>query len=275
MTQFAHTDSQFIPGMYVRAPQDIDRNEKDFREFRIGQVHSINAIAASAIVHFSHPECDEPVDKEFPLTYLQRCRILPETPFTLKNNTTSGKILIHCSDNWLAGEYQEYYVLFYSTKKTLRLSEAEIVVSSIRQNPQPEQQLLLYEFQNPLWKNLRDQVIESYASLRNATYGIEDLVGSRIMLLSHQAEVVSRVLSDPDCRYILADEVGLGKTIEACVILRGLLRRDPFMKTLIIAPSSLIQQWQNELNNKFWLYFPILQGNSKFLTPKCMVIFYR
>jgi ATP-dependent helicase HepA len=92
---------------------------------------------------------------------------------------------------------------------------------------------------------------------------MEDLVGSRVMLLAHQAEVVARVLGDPKCRYVLADEVGLGKTIEACVILKGLQHRNPDIKALIIAPDSLVTQWKNELDQKFWLKFPIVTVKSK------------
>src|SRR5207249_11096005 len=77
------------------------------------------------------------------------------------------------------------------------------------------------------------------------------------MLLAHQAEVVARVLADVNCRYLLADEVGLGKTIEACVILKGLHHRLPNLKALIIVPGTLLQQWHNELNYKFWMEFPI------------------
>ncbi|OLE52361.1 MAG: hypothetical protein AUG51_18390 [Acidobacteria bacterium 13_1_20CM_3_53_8] len=83
------------------------------------------------------------------------------------------------------------------------------------------------------------------------------------MLLAHQAEVVARVLSDVECRYILADEVGLGKTIEACVILKGLMRRNKNLQILIVAPSSLAQQWHNELNTKFWLDFPIIHPRQE------------
>ncbi|MBX0330994.1 DEAD/DEAH box helicase family protein, partial [Oscillochloris sp. ZM17-4] len=133
---------------------------------------------------------------------------------------------------------------------------------STRQDPDPLGQALAYELQNPSWHIPRDRVVEVYSELRSATFGIEDLVGSRVFLLAHQAEVIARVLSSPECRFMLADEVGLGKTIEASVILKALRRRDPAMATLIVAPASLTHQWRNELSKKFWLDFPIVQPGS-------------
>lgn len=250
-------------GMYVRFPFEAERPDNEFRDFRIGQISAINSVAHSVLIRFDPQNENEPSEIECSLNHIERCRILPDTLFTTLYVRRSGRILIHCNDEWIPGEFLDYYVLFDGEKEVKCLSEAEIQVSSIRQNPGPDQQLRRYEFQNPLWKSLRDQVIEGYITLRNATFGIEDLVGSRIMLLAHQAEVVARVLSDVECRYILADEVGLGKTIEACVILKGLMRRNKKLQTLIIAPSSLVQQWHNELNNKFWLDFPIIRKGQK------------
>lgn len=245
-------------GMYVRFPLETERSDNEFRDFRIGQLRGINTIAHTALVRLDPQNEDGPSEIECSLNHIDRCRILPDTPFTTMYVRRPGRILIHCSDAWIPGQFLDYYVLFDGEVEVKHISEAEIRVSSFRQNPDPGQQLRRYEFQNPTWKSLRDQVIEGYGTLRNATFGIEDLVGSRIMLLAHQAEVVARVLSDAECRYILADEVGLGKTIEACVILKGLLRRNKGLQVLIIAPSSLVQQWHNELNNKFWLDFPIV-----------------
>ncbi len=250
-------------GMYVRFPIEAERSDNEFRDFRIGQIRGINAIAHTALIRFDPQNEDEPSEIECSLNYIDRCRILPDTIFTTMYVRRPGRILIHCSDAWIPGQFLDYYVLFDGEEEVKRISEAEIQVSSIRQNPSPDQQLRRYEFQNPTWKSLRDQVIEGYSTLRNATFGIEDLVGSRIMLLAHQSEVVARVLSDVECRYILADEVGLGKTIEACVILKGLLRRDKKLQVLIVAPGSLVQQWYNELNNKFWLDFPIISSTRK------------
>src|SRR5712692_2317886 len=250
-------------GMYVRFPVEAERSDNEFRDFRIGQIRGINTIAYTALVRFDPQNEDGPSEIECSLNHIDRCRILPDTIFTTRYVRRPGKILIHCSDKWIPGQFFDYYVLFDGEKEVKRISEAEIRVPSIRQNPNPDQQLRRYEFQNPTWKSLRDQVIEGYSTLRNATFGIEDLVGSRIMLLAHQAEVVARVLSDVECRYILADEVGLGKTIETSVILKGLLRRNKKLQTLIVAPSSLAQQWHNELNTKFWLDFPIIRSGQK------------
>jgi SNF2 family DNA or RNA helicase len=169
-------------------------------------------------------------------------------------------VLIHCSDEWVDGQFLEYFAQLAGEKMIQCVSETDIVIAPNRQSPDPYQQMLSYEFQNPIWKFQRDRVVESYSELHNATFGIEELVGARIMLLAHQAEVVARVLADTTCRYILADEVGLGKTIEASVILKGLCRRDPQLTLLIAAPSSLIQQWHNELDTKFWLDIPILHS---------------
>ncbi|OLD63585.1 MAG: hypothetical protein AUF65_01875 [Chloroflexi bacterium 13_1_20CM_50_12] len=250
-------------GMYVRFPFEAERTDNEFREFRIGQIQSFNSIAHTSLIRFDPQNEDEPSEIECSNNHIDRCRILPDTIFTTLYMRRPGRILIHCSDRWIPGQFLDYYVLFEGEKEVKRISEAEIRVSSTRQNPNPEQQLRRYEFQNPTWKSLRDQVIEGYSTLRNATFGIEDLVGSRIMLLAHQAEVVARVLSDVECRYILADEVGLGKTIEACVILKGLMRRNKNLQILIVAPSSLAQQWHNELNTKFWLDFPIIHPRQE------------
>src|SRR6266568_5110387 len=259
MDRDVNLEQSLAIGMYVRFPIEAERSDNEFRDFRIGQIRGINAIAHTALIRFDPQNEDEPSEIECSLNHIDRCRILPDTIFITMYVRRPGRILIHCSDRWIPGQFLDYYVLFEGEKEVKRISEAEIRISSTRQNPSPDQQLRHYEFQNPAWKSLRDQVIEGYSTLRNATFGIEDLVGSRIMLLAHQAEVVARVLSDVECRYILADEVGLGKTIEACVILKGLLRRNKGLKVLIVVPSSLVQQWHNELNTKFWLDFPIIR----------------
>ncbi|MFC5467290.1 DEAD/DEAH box helicase [Cohnella suwonensis] len=69
--------------------------------------------------------------------------------------------------------------------------------------------------------------------------------------LPHQVETARRVLHEMRGRAILADEVGLGKTIEAGLILKEYLIRGLARKVLILVPASLVLQWVRELNGKF------------------------
>ncbi|EPZ48972.1 DEAD/DEAH box helicase [Alicyclobacillus acidoterrestris] len=71
--------------------------------------------------------------------------------------------------------------------------------------------------------------------------------------LPHQVQTAERVLRDLRGRAILADEVGLGKTIEAGLILKEYMLRGLVKKALILVPASLVLQWTRELNEKFQL----------------------
>lgn len=72
-----------------------------------------------------------------------------------------------------------------------------------------------------------------------------------IQLFSHQVNAALRVLTKMGGRAILADEVGLGKTIEAGIVMKELLSRGLVETVLILTPASLVQQWRGELDDKF------------------------
>jgi ATP-dependent helicase HepA len=94
---------------------------------------------------------------------------------------------------------------------------------------------------------------------RAAARGFGSLTSSVIQLHAHQLEVARRVLEDPVQRYLLADEVGLGKTIEAGLVLRQLALDLGRLEIGIIAPPFLLGQWQRELQSKFQLdLFPLV-----------------
>lgn len=73
--------------------------------------------------------------------------------------------------------------------------------------------------------------------------------------LPHQIQAAAKVIDEMDGRAILADEVGLGKTIEAGIIVKELLDRQKIKRVLVLAPSSLAPQWCMEMKEKFELYF--------------------
>lgn len=85
-----------------------------------------------------------------------------------------------------------------------------------------------------------------------------ELTASRVNLLPHQILLVHDVVGMPERRILIADEVGLGKTIEVGLILREFISRDEAERILIVAPAGLIKNWQHEMETCFRLYFEIL-----------------
>ena len=83
---------------------------------------------------------------------------------------------------------------------------------------------------------------------------------ANVIPLPHQLNALSRAVSSDRVRYLLADEVGLGKTIEAGLILRELKLRGLVRRTLIVTPKSLATQWvaemQTHFNERFQLIMP-------------------
>jgi superfamily II DNA or RNA helicase len=84
-----------------------------------------------------------------------------------------------------------------------------------------------------------------------------------LILYPHQAYVVDYVLSRYPHRAILADEVGLGKTIEAGAIIKRLLRSGKVQRVLVLAPKNLTRQWLDEMWNRFGLRFWLFDSSKR------------
>ncbi len=82
--------------------------------------------------------------------------------------------------------------------------------------------------------------------------------GGRISLLLHQFYIAQQVAKRPFARVLLSDETGLGKTIEACLIMQRLIVSGRVSRVLILVPESMVHQWFVELLRKFHLTFTIL-----------------
>jgi ATP-dependent helicase HepA len=80
---------------------------------------------------------------------------------------------------------------------------------------------------------------------------LSSLSNSRVEIKHHQVGVLHRVATSYPHRFLLADEVGLGKTIEAGLIMKELKARGMARRTLVLAPSGIVSQWQFELKTKF------------------------
>ena len=98
--------------------------------------------------------------------------------------------------------------------------------------------------------------------LENLTNDLVSLGEARVDIKPHQVSVVHRVISEYPHRFLLCDEVGLGKTIEAAMILKELRARGSANRTLVIAPPNLLRQWQFELKSKFNETFAIINSDT-------------
>jgi ATP-dependent helicase HepA len=88
--------------------------------------------------------------------------------------------------------------------------------------------------------------------------GLGTFLGGRIRLFPHQLHVAERATASLPVRWLLADEVGLGKTIEACLVLNRLVRSGQVERILVIAPATLTVQWLGELWRKYHQVFALL-----------------
>ncbi|MGL1887600.1 MAG: RNA polymerase-associated protein RapA [Reichenbachiella sp.] len=133
------------------------------------------------------------------------------------------------------------------------LSEADLGDVSIKHSV--DDRLLIGDVETPDVFALRRKTLE-YDHLRRIS-PINGFVGGRIDLIPHQLYIAHEVSSRYAPRVLLSDQVGLGKTIEACLILHRLLLSGQASRILILVPDSLIHQWFVEMLRRFNLWFHI------------------
>lgn len=83
------------------------------------------------------------------------------------------------------------------------------------------------------------------------------LTAAKVDLLPHQIVLTHRVATASPRRFLIADEVGLGKTIETALILRELASRGELQRALMVVPAGLVNNWHRELNEVFGLNFEV------------------
>jgi ATP-dependent helicase HepA len=90
--------------------------------------------------------------------------------------------------------------------------------------------------------------------------GLGPFLGGRVRLFPHQLHVAERASKSNPVRWLLADEVGLGKTIEASLILNRLVHTGQVNRCLVVAPETLTVQWLGELWRKYHQVFTLLDS---------------
>lgn len=143
------------------------------------------------------------------------------------------------------------YTVEFEDKLAKEVPEVDLVPVEIPRAESPVEALADLQLEGYATFQKREALADAWWSSVRGALGLRALLSSRIDLRPHQAYVAGTVLMDRVPRYLLADEVGLGKTIEAGIVIHDLLERKPSAKILILCPATLTQQWLCELYSKF------------------------
>ncbi|WP_096085678.1 helicase-related protein [Agaribacterium haliotis] len=148
-------------------------------------------------------------------------------------------------------------LLIYETDQGSLVVETQL--SPEIQLNQPFMRLLMGQIDRRRWFNFRREFEQKIARL-NASR-LNGLLGARADLIAHQLYVANTACNFEKVRVLLADEVGLGKTIEAGLILNRLLKQERVSRVLIAVPPALQVQWLVELIRRFGIS-PVLYNEE-------------
>ena len=229
---------RFKPGSFVWT----------FDHYGIGQIASIEDDVCK--VKFFKSVSDE-VEAVYATSELESAYLSPQTRAYHRDKDgiwSIGRII----DYVLAGRELSYDVRFPNGRKQ-QISEGDIRARCLQPVDDPAAVLAGGGMESQFLHDKRRAAIECLTSGRSAGFGLTALLSASVELTHHQVDVVRRVLNDPIQRYLLADEVGLGKTIEACAIVKQALCDNHMERVVIVVPSTLIGQWKRELSWRFFL----------------------
>lgn len=201
------------------------------------------------IEYFDTPNAKKRETIILPKKIVSRKRLEPNTRIYYFHNV---------SEEWLVGrvlqDNDDGVEVRFSDKQDLSLNYDSLFVRCKKPIQDPVDFLANVITETPQYTEARRSFLKSYIQQRSATHGISALLSSSIEMETHQIDVIRKILSDPIQKYLLADEVGLGKTIEAGIVIRQIALDDPKSHNIIIlTPPSLIEQWKSELETKFAL----------------------
>ena len=186
-----------------------------------------------------------------------------ETRVYARNNAPLSRIIFNVNDEvqdqegnvWTVESVEDRHgVLRYNVVRRLQdgseekksLNETRIGASI--QLSKPLDRLLASQIDYKEWYDLRIEALLMQANMQSSP--LRGLVGSRVGLIPHQLYIAHEVGKRFAPRVLLADEVGLGKTIEAGIVVMQYWAERK-RRILVVSPSSLRQQWSQELLEKF------------------------
>ena len=219
-----------------------------------------------------------------------------ETRVYARNNAPLSRIIFNVNDElqdqegtkWTVESHEDrhgvvrYNVVRRSEDGTEeRKSLNETRIGAQIQLSKPLDRLLASQIDYKEWYDLRIEAMLMQANMKSSP--LRGMVGSRVGLIPHQLYIAHEVGQRFAPRVLLADEVGLGKTIEAGLIIHQQLKTGRSERILILVPDSLQYQWMIEMRRRFNLNFSLFDLTrtasikehdpelNPFLTEQCII----
>ena len=236
-----------MPKASIREDSFVEIVSGPYSAWGTGKLASIrNGVAR--VQYFDAPGAKLPEAVECPASQVRRV-ILPAQTRVYRR---------HAAGRWQVGRVLEHdddtVFVQFPNRECLNIEAALLQVRWQRHLSDPLPLLAAEATETPFLADARSEFVRQVARQRSAAVGITALLCSSIDLVDYQFEVVRRVLTDPVQRYLLADEVGLGKTIEAGIVIRQYFLDYPEeARGVVVAPAALVKQWRSELSARFGL----------------------
>lgn len=209
----------------------------------VGKLHKYDELGR-AVVHFG----GEGTRILAPKTPIARARLSDATPVRFR--TADGEDLSGAVVEFLIERADGGFVYRIDAESEMHdVWEGHIM--PVGETSDPLQLLKAYRWDTPKNYMARWSMADIQSRWYAATGGFPAMLGARIIPLGHQIYAARRVLFDRTPRFILADEVGLGKTIEAGIIVQALQAERKTFSVLVIAPGSMSRQWLTETYLRF------------------------
>lgn len=211
----------------------------------IGKLEDVSGNVWEVSVFYSIVRSEK---KYYPAISLKRAYLSPQT-----------RVYVVDEDRHRVGRVVDYlvgnnglvtYEVRFPNGRTKDFIETHLFLRPWNAPDDPAEVLAVGGAESQFLHDARGPARRTLIELQGAAQGMSALLSAGVELVPHQVAAVRRILSDPVQRYLLADEVGLGKTIEAGLVIRQRLIDNPDTQVLVAVPRHLTAQWQSELNDK-------------------------
>lgn len=230
--------------------QQVNRNNigRFVQTQKFGMGRLIDATAQGALVRYFRAPGRSP--------YVDYLHSFGEV--SLATPAVHARAYVYDGNRWETGRIEgthpadaDKFIIAFPNNKGVILGQASFDLRWSRPITDPFDILLGAGGDSPLVYEARLGILSEWSRQHAMSLGVQGLVLNPVELHRHQLAVVRRVAADSVQRYLIADEVGLGKTIEAGALVSQYIASHPKSQVLILVPDHLQQQWSTELFKRF------------------------